>query len=133
MMAESWVALNSIFSLWCSAIGSVSACMILFIASIFIIMLFIHAVLQYQCSTSWPPKWSIAWYSAFNHHSLIIIYIIMGEGFILEKNLQNVWRCRNKRSKSPLQGSHTVELYITKKFMFEDWSFNFVLLAQWLG
>ena len=75
-----------------SAIGSCSPCIILDLHSFYVYTPFIHAILQYQCiqrSTSWPPKWSIAQHSAFNHHSLII-NIAISQDFILQKNLQNV-------------------------------------------
>ena len=79
--------------------------------SLYVACCHIYAILQYhnvQHSTSRPPKWSIAQHSAFNHHRLIIL-------FCKRINLQNVWRCGNRRTQSPLQGSLTVELDIIKK------------------
>ena len=40
--SSKWIARNSILSLWCSAIGNVSPCITLFIASL-VIPIFLHA------------------------------------------------------------------------------------------
>ena len=53
------------------------------------------------------------------------------QDFILQKNLQNVWRCRKKRTQSSLQGSLTVaQLKTSQKLLFEH---NLGLLFRFIG
>ena len=118
--SSKWIALNSILSLWCTAIGSCSPCIILFIAYLLKFIFSYMPFLQYEECLAFDFLASkVVYCLAFCLQSPQLNNLYCYElGFYSAKEviliLQNVWRSRNKRTQSPLQGSHTVELDIIK-------------------
>jgi len=120
--SSKWIALNSILALWCTAIGSCSPCIILFITSLFIFAYMPHPPISMSLAFHFLAS-KVVYCPAFCLQSPQLNYLYCYElGFYsakdLEVILQNVGRSRNKSTQSPLQGSYTVELDIIKKFLY---------------